>query len=222
VAGILQHHPHLTVEVVVQIALQIGYGRAAQAGHNGLRMTGIHMVIKSFLGVNADQRPRRARPHAPGTADEHMLVRCPGGLFQGIPQAVRAWLMQARSMQTFTSKSYFSFSWQTLFATCSSSSIVIPQPPFELLDHLFSSHLTHYFAVAQHHGRAAAGTHAASSHQTDLAILGGLPTDNPQALFSRGHQLVRALDITGRSRADGRRVLAWRLQAEVVVKVTTP
>ena len=74
------------------------------------------------------------------------------------------------------------------------------------------------FAVGQHHRRATAGAHAARGHQADLAVLGRLALRDAQALFGRGHQLVGALDVAGRSGADGHGVLARRLEAEVVIE----
>src|SRR5208337_4373418 len=90
VAGVLKHHAYLSVEVIVQLALQIGHRFAAQAGYNGLRMIGFHMVIVGFLGVYPDQRAGGAWAHAAGAADEHLFAGGLGGLDQRFAQLSRA------------------------------------------------------------------------------------------------------------------------------------
>ena len=81
-----------------------------------------------------------------------------------------------------------------------------------------ATHLSLQFAVRQDHRGASACADAASGHQADLAVFGCLTLRNAQAFLSRGHQLVGALDVAGRSRADRHGVLAGRLQTEVVVE----
>ena len=96
-AGILQHDAHLQVEVLVQIALQVGYRFAAQAGHNGLGVAGIHMVIKGLLGIDSHQRAGGARPHAAGFPEEHFLAAGRDRRAERVLQLVRV-LAQARQV----------------------------------------------------------------------------------------------------------------------------
>ena len=86
VAGVLQHHPDLLVEVLVQVALQFGDRLAAQAGHDGLGVVGVHVVVEGLLGVDADQRAGGTGTHAAGAADQHFFARGLGGLDQRVAQ----------------------------------------------------------------------------------------------------------------------------------------
>ena len=73
VARILQHNPHLLVEVIVQLALQFRRWRAAQAFYDRLGVACIHVVVEGFFRVHAHQRPVRARPHASCAPHQHRL-----------------------------------------------------------------------------------------------------------------------------------------------------
>jgi len=52
---------NLLIEVLAQVALQLGDGLAAQAGGNGFRITGFHVLIKNFFGIDKNERAGGAR-----------------------------------------------------------------------------------------------------------------------------------------------------------------
>ena len=89
-AGIFQHHAHLLVEVLVQVALQLGNGLRAQAVHNRLGAGILHLGIESFVRIDAHQRSRGAGSHAAGFADENFLAGVVGRFLKSIAQLVRA------------------------------------------------------------------------------------------------------------------------------------
>ena len=70
VAGVFEHHAHLLVEVLAQVALQTHHRLAAQAIGNGLGIAGFHVLIECLVGIDANQRAGGAGSHAPSAANE--------------------------------------------------------------------------------------------------------------------------------------------------------
>src|ERR1035441_728621 len=128
------------------------------------------------------------------------------------------WDMHPRAMHTFSSKSYSFRSATFVSAICSSSSLVIGGPAFQLLYQLRGLHQDHPFSVFKNHWRASACTHATGSHQGDVAVRCGLAWLDPEVFLRLCQQLIRTLDVAGGSQADSACVLARRLQAEVLVE----
>ena len=77
VAGVLQNHAHLLVEVLAQVALQFGNGLAAQAVDDGFGVARRYVLVESRSGSTRTSGPERAGPHAAGAADEDLLCRRP-------------------------------------------------------------------------------------------------------------------------------------------------
>ena len=151
---------------------------------------------------------------------QHLFARRLGGLYQRVPQLVGA-LAQRRpvSMHTLISWSYFAFSCRTRFGNL-----------FELFDCHSTAHLSSCSSICSlvispatspSDSTTGARPQAPTQRAVIRLILPSLvvwPCANAEMLFSRGHQLVGALDVAGGSGADGHGVLARRLEAEVVVK----
>jgi hypothetical protein len=171
VAGVFQHHVHLLVEVLAQVALQRGHRFAAQACCNGFRVAALRADRGSLRGRRVPAARRRTVP----------CSRC-GGQMPSCPDASTAftsasfslsecWLRQPVPMQTLISWSNFAFSGARIRRFVQALRWSFDGPPFQLLQHLLAGHLALQFAVGQHHRRAAARAHAARRHEADVAVL---------------------------------------------------
>ena len=162
---------------------------------------------------------RRAGPHASGAAHQHFLARGLGRLHQRLAQLLRA-LACAGQVHAHV---HFVVELGVLGAYA-----------FRYLFELFDCHSTAHLSSCSSICSAVTSPATSPSHSTTGARLQA-PTQRavirlifpslvvwpcliPELLLGRGHQLVGALDVAGRAGADRHRVLARRLQAEVVVE----
>ena len=205
VAGILEHHAHLAVEVLIQIALQFGNRLTAQLRDDLFRVRRVCRTVEHFLGIDAHQRPVRAGTHAAGAAHQHLLARLLNRLHQRIFQLVGA-LAGAGQVHAHVHLVVVLrvFLLNALAQSVRALRSSFHGPPFQLLDHLLGAHFAHALRrrTALTGARLQAPTQRATIRLTSPSLV-VWPWRYAQLLFSGGNQLVGALDVAGGSGADG-------------------
>ena len=88
VAGVFKDHAGLKVEVLVEVALQLGDGCSAEAGDDGVSVGVADVAIESLVGIDADERAGGAGAHASGAANQHFFAGGVSGRNQGFAQLV--------------------------------------------------------------------------------------------------------------------------------------
>jgi len=139
VAGILEHHPHLFVEVLVQITLQLRHGfppraflqlpRRGRHSHGGRRISSGSTRTSGPEEQGAHHCPCGGRAHCVSMPRRPSPAPLLNGPHPGScrPGPCRH-LLQNRILSFVP--------WQTLLATCRALRLSFDCPPFELLEHL--------------------------------------------------------------------------------------
>jgi hypothetical protein len=87
-AGVFQHHVHLLVKMLAQIALQLCYWLAAQASDYCIGVGSLDVLIQRLFWFHQHQRTSGAQSHAAGAAHEGLLARGLHRISQCIPELI--------------------------------------------------------------------------------------------------------------------------------------